>query len=493
MTALARAARHGALYAGFQVLGLLLSLVSFPILTRILSVEEYGQLSLFTAITALLVALAKCGITTSFVRSYAATPAAGRTALYSSALAVNAGLALGVAALFALGLHWAGSAVDRLLASILQFTWAFLFFSTLRELLLIFLRAEERSFALSVIGLVVKVGDLALGIVGCVVLALGLPGFVGGNIAFEALAVVALCAHYARRGLLRPAAARRPVAAELLAYGAPLMLYELSWLANQYFGRFALDHYEGAAAVGIFSVGYNLAAYVLTLVNTPMSMAIFPIYTKLWENEGAPATTAFLSTVLRAYIAGATLVIAGMSATSADLIALLATPRFAAAATVVPFVITSVLLYGTTLISGAGYHLQRRTREFAVLMLACAALNVGANVALVPPFGMLGSAYATLISYGALTVLITLRARRLLPVPWPLRLGLCCALAALAAWACALQVHLDHALAELLVRSAVVTLVYAALALALDAGLRRLARQALQALARRLRRGSAGR
>ena len=486
MTELRRAIRHSALFSGFQLLGLLLSLISFPILTRILTVEEYGHLALFTGTTTFLVALSKCGLTTSFVRTYAATPPEKRTALYSTALAMAAGLAIIVAIVSALGLWWLGDVVDPLLRSVLQLSWGFLLATTLRELLLTFLRAEERSVALSVIGFLVKLGSLMLGIVGCVTLALGLRGFVGGAIVFEALTVASLGSYFARRHLLRPDATSTALARELVAYGAPLMFNEMSWTANVYAGRFVLEHYIGAAAVGIFSVGYNLAAYVLTLITAPMSMAIFPIYTKLWETEGAEPTTTFLTTILRYYVIGSALLIVAMSAASADLIALLATPRFADAALVVPYVITSVVLFGTTLIVGAGFHLLRRTRESGILILVCAALNIGANFVLVPHFGMLGSAAATLLSHLALTVLLSVRARNFLPVPWPKKLTLTCAIAGALAYLTAVQITAKQPLAELLLRSVAAFAVYASVMLTLDPALRQRTLQFVRALGRRL-------
>ena len=486
VTELQRAIRHSALYGGFQLLGLLLSLISFPILTRILTVEEYGHLALFTGTTTFLVALSKCGLTTSFVRSYAATPPEKRPALYSTALAIAAGSAILVAIVSALGLWLFGGVVDPLLRSVMQLSWGFLLATTLRELLLTFLRAEERSVALSVIGFLVKLGSLLLGIVGCVTLAMGLRGFVGGAIVFEALTVASLGAYFARRHLLRPEATSTTLGRELVAYGAPLMFNEMSWTANVYAGRFVLEHYIGAAAVGIFSVGYNLAAYVLTLITAPMSMAIFPIYTKLWETQGAEATTAFLTTVLRYYVTGSALIIVTMSATGADLIALLATPRFADAALVVPYVIASVVLFGTTLIVGAGFHLLRRTRESGVLILVCAALNITANFILVPHFGMLGSATATLLSHVALTVLLSTRARKFLPVPWPKKLTLLCAISGALAYLAAVQITAKQPFAELLLRAATACAVYTGLMLALDPALRQWAVRLTRSLAQRL-------
>jgi O-antigen/teichoic acid export membrane protein len=46
----------------------------------------------------------------------------------------------------------------------------------------------------------------------------------------------------------------------------------------------------------------------------------------------------------------------------------------------------------------------RRTKVIAVLAVLAAALNIGLNFALIPPFGMLGAAVATAVAYVALSL-----------------------------------------------------------------------------------------
>lgn len=50
MSALRKVFRHSSLYAVFQGLGLAVSFVSFPIMTRIFTVEEYGNFALVNAV-----------------------------------------------------------------------------------------------------------------------------------------------------------------------------------------------------------------------------------------------------------------------------------------------------------------------------------------------------------------------------------------------------------------------------------------------------------
>ena len=73
------------------------------------------------------------------------------------------------------------------------------------------------------------------------------------------------------------------------------------------------------------------------------------------------------------------------------------------------------LVYGSTWIFGAGFHLQRRTGLLASLMAGAAILNVALNVLLIPKYGLEGAVLATVGSYGVLTVVMVVLSVLLCP------------------------------------------------------------------------------
>ena len=56
-----------------------------------------------------------------------------------------------------------------------------------------------------------------------------------------------------------------------------------------------------------------------------------------------------------------------------------------------------------------------------IITFAAAALNIGLNIALIPPYGMTGAAIATVAAYALMFVLTTWNAQRLYPVPYQWR------------------------------------------------------------------------
>lgn len=451
-----------------------LSLISFPIITRIFTVEEYGDLALFNATVSILLGLAKCGMTTSFIRSYAAVSAKDeeRKRLYSSALGASLAFAFAIAGIYMIALFFLDERIGNILTAILLLAGIPIITGALRDLSYAFLRAEERVFTLSVAGLLIRVGSIASGILACVVLLGGLKGYIVGVIAFEALGVLLLLFGFIRRRLFSVSKISPEVVRQLVLFGAPLLLFEMSSLINDYADRFVISYFLGSAQVGIYSVGYNFAGYVQGLVTSPLWMAIFPIYTKIYETEGREPTARFLATLLKIYLAVAILIVLVVSLTSREIIVLLASQKFEAAAAVTPFVIVSIMLYGTTHITGAGFYLTKGTRTIAVLTLVCATVKIALNLLLVPWFGILGAAYATVISYVALTVLVTWYSRDRLAVAWPVRNLAFCLIAAGFAAAVALPLAHDNLALSFLWKASVISVAYVACLLLLDSGLR---------------------
>jgi O-antigen/teichoic acid export membrane protein len=93
-------------------------------------------------------------------------------------------------------------------------------------------------------------------------------------------------------------------------------------------------------------------------------------------------------------------------------------PAFRAAAPVIPVVVLAYLFQGVFLLTSIGIGIARKARYYPVVTLVAAATNVAANLVLVPRFGILGAAWATVASYAAMAGVGFALARPLFPVPW---------------------------------------------------------------------------
>ena len=144
-----------------------------------------------------------------------------------------------------------------------------------------------------------------------------------------------------------------------------------------------------------------------------------PIYMRIYDQQGVEETEAFISRSLRTYVLFGAPVIAGLAAVGPALLPSLASDKFASGAVILPWVITGMVIDGTNSMLGAGLFINRKTRVIMSIVLTAAILNIVLNLLLVPRIGIIGSAIATVVSYGVTSLAMTIAGRRLLHVPLP--------------------------------------------------------------------------
>jgi O-antigen/teichoic acid export membrane protein len=152
-------------------------------------------------------------------------------------------------------------------------------------------------------------------------------------------------------------------------------------------------------SVGIYSVGYGIATYGAELLTVPIRDAIFPIYMDIYAKKGEEETKVFLGKSLRYFSLIAIPVVFGFIAISSDLIVLLASKKYMESSMFVPYVIIGLMIYGTWPFFGAGLFMQKKTFAIMILVGSSCLLNMMLNIALIPKYGIIGAAVATLIAY----------------------------------------------------------------------------------------------
>jgi O-antigen/teichoic acid export membrane protein len=489
---LSRLASHVSVFTLGSVLVTFAGLISFPILTRLLSVEEYGVMNLIFTALALLVGLGKLGVQHSAVRFYSEVRA-GKHAADLAGYAATVVLGMGAVGLVT-ALLWAGISQwlpqslwsDARVAPLMLLTSVLVLLRVLDSALLNQLRAQERSVAMTVYGVIKRYASLALVLAALFFVARGLWGFFGATILAESLALLGLAVWMFRREPLKPRTFSPALFRAMLAFGIPMLGYELASVVMSMGDRYVIQNTIGAAPLGVYAASYNLCDYVRIVVFSSFATAVLPMYPRIWEESGQQATVDFLQGFLRSYVMAAMFAIAVMSAVGSELLAFLASAKYRDGATVVPWVISGMALEGIVMVMGAGLYLDKRSRTIMLLVACCAVLNITLNLLLVPRLGITGSAMANLLSYASLLVLSMWMGRKRLPLSLPygalLKFG---AFAALA-YGVAASIRVDGDFPTLVIRSAASTAVYGALVLAFDEQGRTILRSAWQRISAKL-------
>jgi O-antigen/teichoic acid export membrane protein len=208
----------------------------------------------------------------------------------------------------------------------------------------------------------------------------------------------------------------RPLLKEALGFGLPKVPHGLFVQIQNLADRKILDLFVARADVGLYQMGYNLG----TAVKFPLS-AFEPawgpfLYAEI-KKPDAPRTIARLATVAFAvFVFCAT----GVAVLGGEALTLLTPyrPEFRAAAPVIPVVACAYLFHGVFLLTSVGIGVSKRARYYPMITAVVAAVNVGANFALIPRFGMMGAAWATLASYAVMAGMGAVISQRLYPIPF---------------------------------------------------------------------------
>jgi O-antigen/teichoic acid export membrane protein len=352
------------------------------------------------------------------------------------------------------------------------------------------LRAQERSAQFVFYSVLKKYFSLAIVVVVVVWFARDLWGFYIATIVTEGIAVALLLYLICRGQQSLPRNFSWPMMKTMAAFGIPMVVYEVTFVVLQLGDRFVIQGVLGNEAVGLYSAAYNLCEYTGMVFVTGFVQAVQPMYVRLWEQRGVQATQEFVRQALHFYLLVSAAIVAGLAATAHELIALLASEKYADGAVVVPLVATGVMLSGMLPLTGAALYLNK-TKSIMTLVAIVAALNLVLNVALVPPLGLMGSAWATLISSCVLLVLAGRVAARVLPIAFPWAAAMKFVLAAAAMYIVVMQIEMSNHIAQLSAKVIAGVIVFSGIVLAADAQSRVAARTGLDRVLRRFGRGSA--
>lgn len=172
-----------------------------------------------------------------------------------------------------------------------------------------------------------------------------------------------------------------------------------------------LDHQVDTLLVGYFlspvSVSfYVLAEQVVNFLETPLSALGFTLSPTFGSQKAAGNIEQMSRIYEEALLNGLLLYVpagAGIFFVAQPAITLVFGEEYSGAIPVLQVLGLYVILKAITKVSDNGLDFLGRARERAIARIITALLNVGLTVALIPPFGVVGAALATLVTHGLYT------------------------------------------------------------------------------------------
>ena len=274
------------------------------------------------------------------------------------------------------------------------------------------MRIRLQAFNYLALTLIAATVTTVLGVVGVLALGWRVEGVffaaLVGNLAAAAYGVLVV-----RSGLTGRFS--RPELKRMLAYGLPLVPAILAAWALALVDRIILSRLGSLAQVGQYAIANRLAS-LLMLALTAFLFALTPFLFSTYAEDPAQekAARARTLTYLTFILSLVGLVLTLFAKEIVDVVA----PRFSEAYNAVGPLMLGAVGYGLVSVLTVGFSIARKTGRLALLAVMAAALNIGLNFALIPPFGVVGAAFATAVGYGFLAASYYWVAQRVYPTPY---------------------------------------------------------------------------
>lgn len=414
-------AKHSTVYAVGTMLRQSVALVLLPLYTSYLTPADYGVKELIGLSMDIAGVLLATAVSSSLYRFYfdSDDPHRRNLVMSTAVLALGGFGLLGMLVLMPLTGSLAGMILDDPgLSGYLIISLGTLWFQTINQISYAWLRAHQRSVQYVAVSLVNFVVSIGLNIYFIVSLNLGVMGILLSTLLTSAIAFLFLTVPLLVKIRLK---FDRKILGEMLAYGWPNIVSSLAAMVVKMADRFFLKAYFGIAEAGIYSLGCRFAAVPNQFISEPFNQTWMPRRFEIAKEPNSETTFGRIFTYYLCLIAFAGLIVSGLTA---DLIKLMATSQFWSAAAVVPVLVLANIVYTFHFHFNIGLLLEKKTKYIAVVNLTNVVLVLAFYWLLIPRYGAMGAAVASLIAYAFKAIMTFVLGRRFYPIHFEARRAL---------------------------------------------------------------------
>lgn len=409
-----RLGKEAAIYGLSSIVGRFLNFLLVPFYTNLLLPSEYGVIATLYSYIAFAAIVFGYGMDAAYMRFAVSWEGGDRRQTYSVPLiSVTLSSLVLSAAIHANGEWLAGAiGVGPDAGGLVRMAAWILFFDTIAIVPYAALRMENRAGTFAAIRILNIVLTIVFNVVFLVGMNMKAEGVVLANLVASALTLVPFLREIARNFTFRfPTALYR----KLLAFGLPYLPAGLASIAMQVIDRPILKALTDDATVGIYQASYRLGVFMMLVVGM-FDYAWRPFFLNHAKEPGARQLFARVFTLF-CVLAVSLFVV--LTLFLEDLIRIrigsvfFIHPDYWQGAVIVPVILLAYILNGAYVNFLVGVYLEKRTSVLPYVFGAGAVVNVVANFLLIPSSGMMGAAYATLLSYAVLAIGIFIPSQRL--------------------------------------------------------------------------------
>lgn len=194
-----------------------------------------------------------------------------------------------------------------------------------------------------------------------------------------------------------------------LRFGLPLIPSKLFNWVIRLFDRYILAIFFGPTVVGIYSVAYGVSYFIIQMFNDPLMVAMLPTLAQAQEDRNYVLVSKYISQALRFFLMISIPSMTGIYLLGREILTLISTQAISDQGTIIiPIMTLAAVFYGCSMVLAHYYKLYHRTSREMLLWFLSSITNIFLNILLIPRYGIVGAALATLASSLSLCLLMLL-------------------------------------------------------------------------------------
>lgn len=392
---------QSSIYSVGKVFSLIAGLISYPILTKNLSISEYGVVALLTVTIGLMSSFMKFGLQHSVIRFY-------HELKYEEFISNLLYLTLITLSFSSLMLYLVGTVSGQFFSQfifrndVLLIIISAALMQSIQSYVFNLFVAKEKSKTVTGLRIVYRFISLITMLIAILYIQASAYSFLISLLIADIIFTLLILLWTYKAGYLKSINKKhtnKGTFKSMLLFGIPMLGYEISNMIHAFIDRFMIENFLGSSYLGLYSAPYNMANMISDILIGGVATAVIPLYLNTWKTQGKQATEKLLANTNRIFLIIVPAVIAGLYAVSEPLLGILATDEYKSVAYIMPIASIGSVIFGLSVIYAAGLQINKSTSKLFRYVLESTIINATLNYILIPEYGLIAAALNTVVSY----------------------------------------------------------------------------------------------
>ena len=405
--------KESLIYGFGHVVSRLITFLLLPIYTHNFSPKEYGTISLAYAFIGFALVVYRYGMDTALMKFSVQSENSEKKSYISSIYLLQFCTSLIFSGILFLFKDFISEPILGVADSdLLSLISIIIFLDNLWNHHLLILRSENKSTAFISFNLLNVIMTMLLNLIFVVKWGYGISGVFLANLAASILVFA----------LSSPVILRRfsfieiniDILKNVIKFGIPFLPAGLLTMVMELSNRYILDMIKGVEAVGLFSAGYKLGIFALVLV-MGFNMGWTPYFLRRIKEDGSKEDFSIITTLFLGLIG---FVVFTTTIWISDIIRIsvngsyIIGEEFWEAEKIVPVVLFGYFFFGTYVIQLTGIYANNITNWVPIFRAIGAISNISLNIIFIHRYGVIGSAWATVLSFFIMSIAVFIKLKK---------------------------------------------------------------------------------